>query len=138
MMIDRAAIDQSAKTLLAFLERNRRERTFRFPFHGSFPTNACESTSLILTYLLEEKYGLGDVMIIKGSKTSGYDNHFWVVTGGLTYDLTAHQFEGGEPIIGALAAPLHHTFGDWTVEPARDFVEREAVIARYKAGVIPF
>lgn len=134
----RADIDQSARVLLDFLERNSRKQMFKFPFSYSFPKNACESASLILTYLLEEKYKIDDVAIIKGSKASGYDNHFWVVVGGLTYDLTAHQFPGVEPVIGALADPMHHTYDDWTVEDGRDFVERDEVVARYKAGVIPF
>ena len=41
--------------LLDFLGRNSRKKMFKFPFICSFPKNAHESTSLILTYLLEEK-----------------------------------------------------------------------------------
>lgn len=137
-MVSRADVDQSAKLLLKFLEGNRHKQRFKFPFSYSFPKNACESTSLILTYLLEEKYGIDDVTIIKGSMASGYDNHFWVVVGGLTYDLTAHQFPGVEPIIGSLADPMHHTYDEWTVERRREFVERDKVVARYRVGVIPF
>lgn len=138
MAFNRADVDRSAKVLLDFLERNSRDEVFRFPFSYSFPKNACESVSLILTYLLEEKYGLDNVAIIKASKASGYDNHFWVVVGDLSYDLTAHQFAGYRPIIGVLADPLHHEYADWTLEHRREFVERDEIVALYRAGVIPF
>lgn len=138
MTVNRADVDQSAKVLLGFLERNSREEMFKFPFGYCFPKNACESVSLILTYLLEEKYAIGDVAIIKGSKTSGYDNHFWVVVNGLTYDLTAHQFPGFSPVIGSLANPMHHSYDEWKVEHRREFVERDEVVGLYRAGVIPF
>ncbi len=138
MAFGRADVDRSAKALLDFLERNSREELFAFPFSYSFPKNACESTSLILTYLLEEKYQLDDVAIIKGSKVSGYDNHFWVVAGGLTYDLTAHQFPGLKPVIGSLPDPMHHAYDEWSVEHRREFVDRDEVVELYRAGVIPF
>jgi len=37
---------------------------------------------------------------------------------------------------------LHHalffSFPDWAIERGRDFVDRDEVVALYRAGVIPF
>lgn len=132
-------LDQSAARLLAFLERNRRERIFDYPFGYSYPQNCCESVSLILTYLLEEKYQLKNVRVIRGSKPCGYEHHFWVMAGDWTYDLTAHQFEGYKPIIGVLAHALFlDTFPDWLLVCDRSFVDRDEVVALFRSGVIPF
>lgn len=136
--VRKAEIDGSATLLLGFLERNRLERIFEYPFGYSYPQNCCESVSLILTYLLEEKYGLGNVSIIKGSKACGYEHHFWVMVGDWTYDLTAHQFAGHTPKIGVLADPLFLSFPDWNIENTRDFVDRSEVVAAFHNGFIPF
>ncbi|MGE4410874.1 MAG: hypothetical protein AB7D33_09925 [Sphingobium sp.] len=136
--VRKTEIDGSATLLLGFLERNRLERIFEYPFGYSYPQNCCESVSLILTYLLEEKYGLGNVSIIKGSKACGYEHHFWVMVGDWTYDLTAHQFAGETPKIGVFADPLFHSFPDWNIENRRDFVDRSEVVAAFRNGVIPF
>lgn len=134
----KAHLDRSAEALLAFLERNRQERLFRYPFGSSYPNNCCESVSLILTFLLEEKYGLETAKIIKGTDCR-HRNHLWVMAGDLIYDLTAHQFPGRKPIIGGLADEfLLDEYPDWSVETGRDFVDRDEVIALYRAGVIPF
>jgi hypothetical protein len=138
-MVRKADIDSSVRALLAFLERNRTERTFEYPFGYSYPQNCCESVSLILTYLLEEKYQLDTVTIIKGTRRDIYEHHFWVLVGDLTYDLTAHQFPGHEPIIGVLAHKLFlDEFPEWEIETERDFVDRARVISAYHASVIPF
>lgn len=135
----KAAIDQSARRLLAFLEHNETDPVFRYPFSGMFPTNCCESVSLMLLYLLEEKYSLADVTIIKGKKPKAHEFHYWVLVGDCAYDLTAHQFSRQQPIIGKLANTLHlRTFSRWELEHGRDFVEREVVVDLYKRGVIPF
>lgn len=131
-------IDGSATKLLGFLERNRLERIFDYPFGYSYPQNCCESVSLMLTYLLEEKYRLDNVCIIKGSKASGYEHHFWVMVGDWNYDLTAHQFAGRKPRIGVLADPLFLSFPEWNIENKREFVERSEVVAAFRSGVIPF
>ncbi|HEX7711878.1 MAG TPA: hypothetical protein VF418_13175 [Sphingomonadaceae bacterium] len=134
----KANLDRSARALLAFLARNLEERLFDYPFGSSYPKNSCESVSLILTYLLEEKYRLGNVRIIKGTNRR-HEHHLWVMAGDLIYDLTAHQFPGREPVIGALADEfLLDEYPDWSVETNRDFVDRDEVIALYRAGVIPF
>lgn len=133
-----ADLDRSARALLAFLEQNLQERLFDYPFGRSYPKNSCQSVSLILTYLLEEKYRLGNVRIIKGTNRR-HEHHFWVMAGDLIYDLTAHQFPGREPVIGALADNfLLDEYPDWSVDTDRDFVNRDEVIALYRAGVIPF
>jgi hypothetical protein len=134
----KADIDASARLLVAFLERNEAERLFKFPFSYSYPTNCCESVSLILTYLLEEKYGLENVAIIKGTKPRKQEHHFWVVAGDWNYDLTAHQFSCRKPIIGVLAHRFFFTFPEWAVEHGRDFVDRDEVVALYRQGAIPF
>ncbi|ESQ87813.1 hypothetical protein [Asticcacaulis benevestitus] len=136
--LSKAQIDQSALALLTFLGQNRHDRTFEYPFGYSYPTNCCESVSLILTYLLEEKYNLKTVEIVKGKKRLKYEFHYWVRVGDLHYDLTAHQFPRRKPIIGALAHPLFFKFPDWEIEKGRDFVERDQVIEAYRHGVIPF
>lgn len=134
----KANLDRSARALLAFLARNLQERLFDYPFGSSYPKNNCESVSLIFTYLLEEKYQLGNVRIIKGTNRR-HEHHLWVLAGDLIYDLTAHQFPSREPVIGALADKfLLDEYPDWSVEPKRDFVDRNEVIALYRAGVIPF
>lgn len=136
---DRADIDRSAHKLLAFLERNASEEVFRFHFSHSYPRNCCESVSLILTYLLEDKYRLDNVKIVKGTKRDAYEHHFWVTVGQLHYDLTAHQFAGHKPIIGALSDSLFiDVFPDWEVEHGRDFVERDDILGFFRAGMIPF
>lgn len=134
----KANLDRSVRALLAFLGRNLQERLFDYPFGSSYPKNSCESVSLILTYLLEEKYRLGNVRIIKGTNRR-HEHHLWVMAGDLIYDLTAHQFPGREPVIGALADKfLLDEYPDWSVETNRDFVDCDEVIALYRAGVIPF
>lgn len=131
-------IEESVRRLVAFLERNKQDGAFDFPFSYSYPKNCCESVSLILTYLLEERYGLTNVVIIKGTKPRKHEHHFWVMVGDLNYDLTAHQFPRHIPIVGILAHSLFFSFTEWEVEHRRDFVERDAVIALHRAGVIPF
>lgn len=136
--VSKEAIDASARALLEFLHRNRSEKLLRYPFSFSYPQNCCESVSLILTYLLEEKYELDNVTIIKGTKPRKHQHHLWVMVGALNYDLTAHQFPRRKPIIGVLAHSFFFTFPDWKVEYGRDFVAREEIIALYREGVIPF
>lgn len=134
----KAEINRSAMALLAFLERNRSERLFRYPFCSLYPKNSCESVSLILTLLLEDKYGLENVRIIRGTDRR-HEDHLWVMTGDLIYDLTAHQFAEREPVIGALVDDfLLSEYPNRSVETQRDFVDRDDVIALYRAGVIPF
>lgn len=84
------------------LELNRRERIFEYPFGYSYPENCCESVSLILIYLIEEKYGASNVRLIKGTKPKKHELHLWVTVGDWVYDLTAHQFRNQKQIIGAL------------------------------------
>lgn len=133
-----AQIDRSVMALLAFLERNRSDRLFSYSLCSSYPKNSCESVALILTFLLEEKYGLDDVRIIKGTDRR-HEHHLWVMVGDLIYDLTAHQFPGRKPVIGALTDIfLLDEYPNRTVETQRDFVDRDEVIALYRAGVIPF
>lgn len=134
----KAELDRSAMALLGFLERNRSERLLRYTFCGLFPQNNCESVSLILAILLEEKYGLENVRIIKGTNRQ-YGHHLWVMVENLVYDLTAHQFPDREPVIGGLVdAFLRDEYADWSVETQRDFVDRDEVLALYRAGSIPF
>lgn len=132
-------IDRSAHKLLAFLETNASNEVFPFHFSHSYPRNCCESVSLILTYLLEGKYRLDNVKIVKGTKRDVYEHHFWVTVGPLHYDLTAHQFAGHKPIIGTLSDSLFSdVFPDWEVEHGRDFIERGDVLGFSRAGIIPF
>lgn len=136
--VGKAVIDGSATLLLGFLEKNRSERIFNYPFGYSYPKNCCESVSHILTYLLEDKYQLDNVRIIKGSKACGYEHHFWVMVGDWNYDLTAHQFAGHKPKIGVLADPLFLSFPEWNIENKREFVDWSEVVAVFRSGVIPF
>lgn len=135
--VTKADLDRSARELLGFLERNLEEEVFAYPFSHSFPRICCESVSLILTYLLEEKYRLDNVRIIKGTNEDT-EYHFLVMVGDLIYDLTAHQFHGQEPIIGASSHPLLSIYHDWEVEEGRDFVNRAEVVLLFRSGVIPF
>ncbi|TNC98618.1 MAG: Uncharacterized protein FD119_89 [Stygiobacter sp.] len=135
--VTKGDLDRSARELLGFLERNVEEEVFKYPFSHSFPRICCESVSLILTYLLEEKYRLDNVRIIKGT-TRGHEHHLWVMVGDLIYDLTAHQFPRRKPIIGALCHRLPLSYPDWEVEEGRDFVNRDEVVRLFRNGVIPF
>lgn len=128
----------SVARLAEFLALNRRERIFEYPFGYSYPQNCCESVSLILIFLIEEKYGLSNVRMIKGTKAKKHEHHLWVTVGDWVYDLTAHQFSNQTQIIGALYSPLHFRYKDWMIEKGRDFVDREQVIALYRSGIIPF
>jgi len=132
-------LDRSARVLLGFLERNQHEQILEYRFGHSYPKNCCESVSLILTYLLEEKYQLDTVTIIQGTRREVDEHHYWVIADDLIYDLTAHQFPGQSPIIGVQAhTPFLDEFPDREIERGRDFVDRASVIAAYRAGVIPF
>jgi hypothetical protein len=137
--VTKTDLDRSAALLLAFLEKNRRERIFRYPFGYSYPENCCESVSLILAYLLEEKYKLDNVRIIRGSKPCGYEHHFWVMAGDWIYDLTAHQFGDHRPVIGVLEHELFlDEFPEWSLVADHSFVDRDEVVGLYRSGVIPF
>ena len=131
-------IDDSAYKLIEFLEWNRDDELFEYPFGGLYPVNCCQSVSLIFTYLAEEKYGLTNISIIKGTKPKKYEHHFWVMVGDLHYDLTSHQFARRKPIIGVLAHHFFFTYPEIQVETERDFVERSEVVALYRNGFIPF
>ncbi len=135
--VTKADLNRSARKLLAFLERNLEEEVFEYPFSHSFPRNCCESVSLILAYLFEEKYCLDNVRIIKGTKR-GHEHHLWVTVGDLIYDLTAHQFPRRRPIIGVYYHRLPLSYPDWEIEKGRDFVDREEVVRLFRNGVIPF
>ncbi|MBG7615614.1 hypothetical protein IWC96_10020 [Brevundimonas sp. BAL450] len=137
--VTKTDLDQSVILLLGFLERNRGEGIFKYPFGYSYPKNCCESVALILTYLLEEKYRLDNVRIIRGSKPCGYEHHFWVMAGDWIYDLTAQQFAGQQPIVGVLSHPfLLDEFPEWALATDRSFVERDEVISLFRYGIIPF
>ena len=138
----KAQISQSARVLIDFLTENRATDTFEFPFSHSYPRNCCESVSMIFSYLLEEKYGLPDVTIIRGTKPRLHEHHVWVRAAGSLYDLTAHQFPGRRPILGVERhAERHALFGSFPEHRAiheHGFVDREEVLALHRAGVIPF
>lgn len=137
--VTKTDLDQSVILLLRFLERNRRERTVKYPFGYSYPKNCCESVSLILTYLLEEKYKLDNVRVIRGSKPCGYEHHFWVMVGDWIYDLTAQQFAGQRPIVGVLAHPfLIDEFPEWALATDRSFVDRDEIVSLFRNGIIQF
>ena len=123
---------------MAFLKANRRSELLDYPFAYSYPRNCCESVSIIFSHLLEEKYGLTDVKIVRGTKPQKYEHHFWVRTGGLLYDLTAHQFPQRQPILGVVQHSLFASFPEQRDLHEPDFVDREAVVALYRAGVLPF
>lgn len=134
----KARISQSARLLMDFLAGNSATSAFAFPFSSSYPRNCCESVSIIFSYLLEEKYGLTDVAIIRGTKPRLHEHHFWVRAAGSLYDLTAHQFPKRRPILGVERHALFARFPEQRVMHEPDFVDREEVLALYRAGVIPF
>lgn len=131
-------LDTSAQKLIAFLDKNRIEERFHFPFSYSFPRNCCEGVSLIFRYLAFDKYGL-DVEVLRGRKRN-HETHFWNLTsGGLIYDLTCSQFPRTKPVIGLLTSPTWNRFShDVKVYSNEWHVERTEVIAAYRDGVIPF
>lgn len=131
-------ITASAERLLAFLDLNRVEDIFEFPFSCSFPRNACESVSMIFTFLVEERYGVRDAAIIRGTDPKKYEHHFWVRAHSRIYDLTAQQFRGHRPILGAVATPLARRFKEQQEMHEADFVDWAEVIDLFRGGIIPF
>jgi hypothetical protein len=131
-------ITASAERLIAFLDINRDEEIFEFPFAFSFPRNACESVSMIFPFLVEERYGIADTAIIRGTDPKKYEHHFWVQVGDRIYDLTAQQFRGRRSILGAAATPLAARFKEQREMHEVDFVDREEVIDLFRRGIIPF
>lgn len=134
----KAQISQSACILIDFLTENRATEVFEFPFSHSYPRNCCESVSMIFSYLLEDKYGLPDVTIIRGTKPRLHEHHFWVRAAGLLYDLTAHQFPRRRPILGLERHALFASFPEHRAIHEYGFVDREEVLALHRADVIPF
>ena len=137
-MFVKRSLDASALLLIAFMEENRINDGFNFPFSYSYPRNCCEGVSLIFRYLALEKYKL-DVAVWRGRKKSG-EMHFWNVTdGGLIYDLTCNQFPKTSLVIGAFASATSNRFRhEVIIHQGEEHVERDAVVAAYRAGMIPF
>lgn len=131
-------ITRSAHMLIDFLTENRATNAFEFPFSHSYPRNCCESVSMIFSYLLERKYGIENVTIIRGTKPRLHEHHFWVQAAGSLYDLTAHQFPGYRPILDVQRHALFDSFPEHRIIHKQDFVDRQEVLALYCAGVIPF
>lgn len=131
-------ITASAERLLTFLDLNRVEDIFEFPFSYSFPRNACESVSMIFAFLVEERYGVRDAAIIRGTDPKRYEHHFWVRVRGRIYDLTAQQFRSRGPILGAVATPLARRFKEQQEMHEADFIDQAEVIDLFHRGIIPF
>jgi hypothetical protein len=131
-------IARSARRLIAFLETNRTAAAFRFPFSSSFPRNCCEGVSMIFSLLLEERYGLKDVAIVRGTDPHRLDHHFWVRADGRVYDLTAHQFHGCRTVLGGADTRVAERFTDQLQMHEPDVVDRGQVISLYRLGIIPF
>ncbi|MDV3459237.1 hypothetical protein RZN05_19730 [Sphingomonas sp. HF-S4] len=135
--LDRQIAD-SARRLMAFLEENKASEVLDYPFGYSYPRNCCESASIIFMLLLQERYGVSGVTIVRGTKPRLWQHHYWVRVRGLCYDLTAHQFAGRRPIIGV---ERHSFFATWPHQRAtyqEGFVDSHAVIDLFRRGVIPF
>lgn len=132
------SLDASALRLMAFMEENRTDQRFRFPFSYSYPRNCCEGVSLIFRYLAFEKYGF-DIAVWRGRKRSG-EMHFWnVTTGGLIYDLTCSQFAKTKPVIGCFSSATSNRFRAEIIPIyAEGHVERADVVSAYRSGIIPF
>jgi hypothetical protein len=67
-----------------------------------------------------------------------YEHHFWVRAADSLYDLTAHQFPGQHPILGVERHALFASFPEHDITHEHGFIDREEVLALYRAGVIPF
>jgi len=128
----------SSERLLAFFYLNRIESIFKFPFSCSFPRNACKSVSVIFAFLVEERYGVQDAVIIRGTDSKKYEHHFWVRASGRIYDLTAQQFCGLRPILGSLTTPLALRFTEQEAMYDAGLVDRAEVIDLFRSGIIPF
>ncbi len=136
---DAAALEQSARILGSFLEENRDTCIFNYPWAGIYPENCCHSASLLLLFLLEEKYGLQNVELVRGSNYQTDEAHYWVRADGLVYDLTAHQFSGLKPVFGIPEGSyLRERFPDSEVDAERTWLDREWVCRLYRADRIPF
>lgn len=120
-------IEDAARTLRSFLERNRSLDELPFAYSRLFPKNCCEATSYLLASLLEERFGLSDVQVIDAVVPGTDEHHFWVETGGRVYDLTADQFAGQEPIVGAEATPLADRFAERRRVDQRRYFDRSEV-----------
>lgn len=127
----------SAAALIGFLEVNRSTRRIRFPFAYSFPQNCCEGASRIFSYLVAEKYDRS-AEVIKGTKPRKNEHHFWVRCEGLLYDLTAHQFSGRRPILGAERHSFLETFPLQVVSENPEFIDQRRVLELFRSGAIVF
>lgn len=134
----RGEIARSAWLLIEYLTRNARTEVLEYPFGYSFPRNCCESASIIFSYLLQEKYSLTDVAIIRGTKPRKFEHHFWVSTCGRLYGLTAHQFAGRRPIIGVERHSFFATYPRQEELYQSGFVDRGRIRRLYRRGIIPF
>lgn len=137
-MVVKADLDRSARKLMEFLEKTRAEPPLVFTGCYGFPNNACEGTSLIFAYLVDEAFPTACPVIIKGANPMGTGDHYWVMVGDLVYDLTAAQFEGFEPVLGSSIHPLGACFPDQIVHDDRSHVDRESVLELHRLGLIPF
>lgn len=133
-------VRRSAARLLAFLEQNRIDGQLQYPFSSCFPGNSCESVSRMLAALTSERYPGAVLRILQGSHPGKNEHHFWVEIDGLIYDLTAHQFPGHSPILGAPGTPLVVLFPQ--IEIALDEplggLDLELIVQAYRDGMIPF
>ncbi|WP_156408495.1 MULTISPECIES: hypothetical protein [unclassified Ensifer] len=134
-----AALKRSARALSTFLEQNQETCVLDYPFAVVYPKNCCQSASLMLLYLFEEKYGLPGVELVKGSNRETDESHYWVRAGGLVYDLTAHQFSGRTPVFGVPEGSyMRELFPESEIDPERTWLDRNEVCGLYRGDRIPF
>lgn len=137
--LDKPALDRSARKLSLFLVENRDTCILDFPWASLYPENCCQSASLLLLYLFEEKYGLRGGELVKGFTYSFSESHFWVRIEDLAYDLTAGQFPNLAPAIGVPEClHLRDKFPEREVDLERTFLDKHQLLGLYRAGKIPF
>ncbi|MFA0710214.1 hypothetical protein AB4615_02140 [Vibrio splendidus] len=92
-------MEKLARKTRKFLEDNCKELDLHII--SRFPTNSCETTSLLLGKIISDKYPNKDVLFVKGTNSKKYEMHFWVEVDDYTFDITADQFpEMKAPLFG--------------------------------------
>ena len=71
-----------------------------------FPRGSCTWASFALGHLLAEQEPEADWHIMNASGPSSIQGHDWLDGDGLAVDVTADQFPGFTPYVGALPIPL--------------------------------
>jgi len=82
-----------------FFEKNCKDLDLHMV--GQFPINSCETSSLVLGKVLFKAFPDKNIDFVEGYNFEKDERHFWIEADGLTFDITADQFDGiNKPLFG--------------------------------------